>query len=125
MPRPRDRYNSRKRIFMIYANANALLTQEIQELKHMIELCESRERDLDRRGKELVQTWTQLDNVDRRCNIKIAGVAETTNDSPSEIAIDILSKIVPELTESALGEAYRFGRPGTQERPIKDATLIR
>ena len=93
------------------------LEKENKELASQNESYHRMTRDMGRRLDLMEQRLDQSDHTSRRKNIIIEGVAETQGENVVDIAIDILSTILPHITRNDLEFAQRVFKPGGK-RPI-------
>ena len=62
-----------------------------------------------------------VDNNTRKKNLLLEGIRETPREEPLEIALDVTSKIKPDITKNDIEIAHRLGRhcrQGDNNRPI-------
>ena len=74
-------------------------------------------RDMGRRLDNIEQRLEQNDHAQRRKNILIEGVAESEGENAVDIAVDIVSNILPNFSRNDLEFAQRITKPGGK-RPI-------
>ena len=74
-------------------------------------------RDLGRRLDTIEQIFEQADHTQRRKNLLIEGVTETQGENVLEIVLDILTAILPRITQGDLDFTQRINKPGGK-RPI-------
>ena len=93
------------------------LENENKNLAKQNEECQRHTRDMGR-GLDLIeQKLEQNDHTQRLRNILIEGVAESQGENVFDIAIDILTAILPQMGTGNLEFAQRVNKPGGK-RPI-------
>ena len=95
-----------------------VLEKENQKLlTHNSEL-ESQGRDMTRRLDNSDQPLAQLDHNNRRRNILIHRVQDSTGKNTLDIALDILTEVDPSLTRGDIDFTQRVFRPGIKTKLI-------
>ena len=129
-----DQVTRLKRMEVSFVNTNKSLdfTQEnLKDLKAKVKDLESENRtlknqnveyhrmtrDLNRRVNDIEQQLCTNDHNTRRRNILVEGVSVTQGENTLDIAVDIISNIVPGFSHSEIEFTQRISKPGAQ-RPI-------
>ena len=129
-----DQLDRLKRMEVSFVNTNKALdfTQEnLKDLKARVECLETgnatlkkqnsdyhrMSRDLNRRVNDIEQQLCTNDHNMRRRNILIEGVPISQGENTLDIAVDIISNIMPNISHSDIEFTQRIHKPGTK-RPI-------
>ena len=95
-----------------------MLEKENQKLISQNKELKSQGRDVTRRLDSIDQQLAQMDHNNRRRNILIDGVRDTTGENTMDITIDILTVVDQSISRGDIDFTQRVYRPGNKVKPI-------